>query len=63
MFLRTFEGRRSPTHGDPKSLSPYKAIPNSAHFTRTQRFSINPEDKGRGELKNTRLENFSKGTN
>ena len=42
------EGIRS----DSKSQSPPKSIPNSTHVTRTQRFSTNPQEKGKGETKN-----------
>jgi hypothetical protein len=47
-------------HRDPKSLSPPKSIPNSTHVARTLGFSTNPQEKRKGETKNTKLQNFSK---
>jgi hypothetical protein len=40
-----------------------KSIPNNTHVTRTQRFSTKPQEKGMGESKNTRFQNFSKAQN
>jgi hypothetical protein len=34
--------------------------PNNTHIKRTQRFSTNPQEKRKGETKNTKLQNFSK---
>jgi hypothetical protein len=42
-------------HSDPKSLSLHKSIANNTHITRTQRFSTNPQEKGRG---NSRTQDF-----
>jgi hypothetical protein len=38
---------------DPNSLSPPKSNPNSTNVTRTQSFSTNPQEKGKGQTKNT----------
>jgi hypothetical protein len=46
---------------DPKSLYLHKSIPNNIHIKRTQRFSTKPQDKGKGETKNTRLQKFQQG--
>jgi hypothetical protein len=48
---------------DIMSVFPNKSIPNNTHITRTQRFSTIPQEKGLGELKNTRLQKFSKEQN
>jgi hypothetical protein len=38
-------------------------IPNNTHVTRTRRFSTKPQEKGKAESKNTRLQNFNKEQN
>jgi hypothetical protein len=48
---------------DPRSNSHPPTTSNNTIATRTQRFSTNPQEKRKEELKNKRLQKFSKGTN
>jgi hypothetical protein len=43
---------------DPKTLLLHKSTPNRTHIKRTQSFSTKPQDKGKGETKNTKLQKF-----
>jgi hypothetical protein len=52
---------RMSVHSDPKGLLLHKSILNRTHNKRIQSFSTKPQEKGKGETKNTKLQKFQQG--